>query len=235
MESIEQLAHQGYEVLCKIIANTQLKQKNFAAGEYILAQGEAVKSLYWITLGEYTMHYTAENGKTFSLGQRLASDCILGELEYLTQTPCQFSVVASEDMQVKVIPLSLMNQTLSEHACVGIWLSRLLSISYQASMAKTMGRFLQPLLLTIATDMYDRFCQHQPLVDFAQVFREAERFGCSERAYRRTINQLVTEGFIKRIEHGYQIRDLDKFHNLLEKHSPLGDFLPAHKQNYSDK
>lgn len=154
--------------------------------------------MYWITLGEYTMHYNAENGKTFSLGQRFVSDTIIGEIEYLTQTPSQFSVVAHEAMAVKVIPLAMMDSILTSHVEVGVWLSQLLSLSYQRGMAKTMERFLQPLVFNIVADLYERHQQQKPLVDFSQVYREAERFGCSERTYRRVINQLMEENYIQK-------------------------------------
>ncbi len=122
METIQHIAEHGYQTLCSLIDSMSLKQKTFETGEYILQQGEPITCLYWITLGEYTMHYSAENGKTFSLGQRFVSNCIIGELEYLTHTPSQFSVVANERMDVKVIPLTVMNQILSTHAEVGVWL-----------------------------------------------------------------------------------------------------------------
>ncbi len=220
METIQHIAEHGYQTLCRLIDSMSLKQKTFEPCEYILQQGEPITCLYWITLGEYTMHYSAENGKTFSLGQRFVSNCIIGELEYLTHTPSQFSVVANERMDVKVIPLMVMNQILSTHAEVGVWLSQLLSKSYQTGMARTMERFLQPLVFNIAADIYQRYQQNQPLVDFGQVFREAERFGCSERAYRRAITQLIEEDYIHKQADGYFIHDVSKFNRLLKLAAP---------------
>lgn len=167
------------------------------------------------------MHYHADNGKVFSLGQRFVSDTIIGEIEFLTQTPSQFSVIANDVMTVQVVPLAMMEKILLTHAEVGIWLSQLLSISYQHGMAKTMERFLQPLVFNIMTDIYERYQQHKPLVDFSQVYREAERFGCSERNYRRVINQLIDEQYIRKQASEYVICDVDKFKKILINSVPM--------------
>lgn len=167
------------------------------------------------------MHYHADNGKVFSLGQRFVSDTIIGEIEYLTQTPSQFSVVANDVMTVKVIPLAMMERILLTHAEVGIWLSQLLSISYQRGMAKTMERFLQPLVFNIMVDIYERYQQNKPLVDFSQVYREAERFGCSERNYRRVISQLIDEQYIRKQLSEYVICDVEKFKKILVSAAPI--------------
>lgn len=169
------------------------------------------------------MHYHADNGKVFSLGQRFVSDTIIGEIEFLTQTPSQFSVIANDVMTVRIIPLAMMEKILLTHAEVGIWLSQLLSISYQHGMAKTMERFLQPLVFNIMTDIYERYQQHKPLVDFSQVYREAERFGCSERNYRRAINQLIDEQFIRRHLNEYVICDVEKFSKILRSSANISE------------
>ena len=215
MTIIQQYAQRGYKILRDAVHAAPLKDKVIGPDEFILRQGEEIQALYWITLGEYTMHYNAENGKTFSLGQRFVSDTIIGEIEYLTQTPSQFSVVAHESMTVKVIPLAMMDSILTSHVEVGVWLSQLLSTSYQRGMAKTMERFLQPLVFNIVADLYERYRQQKPMVDFSQVYREAERFGCSERTYRRVINQLIEEQYIQKVANEYVICDIDKFRQIL--------------------
>src|SRR5471030_3513723 len=131
MTIIQQFAQRGHQILRDAVHAAALKNKVIGPDEFILRQGEQITALYWITLGEYTMHYNAENGKTFSLGQRFVSDTIIGEIEYLTHTPSQFSVVAHDAMTVEIIPLSMMDSLLTRHVEVGVWLSQLLSISYQ--------------------------------------------------------------------------------------------------------
>lgn len=198
-----------------------VKKKDFGPGETILRQGEEIKALYWIMLGEYTMHYHADNGKVFSLGQRFVSDTIIGEIEFLTQTPSQFAVIANDVMTVQIIPLAMMEKILLTHAEVGIWLSHLLSISYQRGMSKTMERFLQPLVFNIMADIYERYQQNKSLVDFSQVYREAERFGCSERNYRRAIGQLIDEQYIRKQASEYVICDVEKFKKILINAAPI--------------
>lgn len=221
MSTLQQYALRGYQILREAVLSAPLKKKYFGPGEAILQQGEEIKVLYWIMLGEYTMHYNADNGKVFSLGQRFVSDTIIGEIEFLTQTPSQFSVVANDVMTVQVIPLAMMEKILLTHAEVGIWLSQLLSISYQHGMAKTMERFLQPLIFNIMSDIYERYQQDKPLVDFSQVYREAERFGCSERNYRRAINQLIDKQYIRKQANEYVICDVDKFKKILGNSAPI--------------
>ncbi|MBL4814866.1 MAG: Crp/Fnr family transcriptional regulator, partial [Shewanella sp.] len=56
----------------------------------------------------------------------------------------------------------------------------------------------------------------RPAVNFSHVYKEAERFGCSERVYSRVVNQLLDMDLIKKIGNQLHVKDLPKLAKFLE-------------------
>lgn len=215
MNTIKTYADLGYEELCNEVRSVKCKTKLFSENDCILKQGQTIDNLYWVDCGTFSMDYTAENGKRYSLGNMFVDRFILGELEFLTETSCQFSVIATESIEVKVIPRVFFTNLLSKNANVGIWLSRKLSESYQKGMNSTMNRFLQPIVYSIGWDIYERHMELRPNISFQYIYRESERFGCSERAYRRVISSLVEIGLIDNSENEVIVKDENRLYEFL--------------------
>lgn len=196
--SIHQLSNQGFELFLQTLQDHNLQTKVIEEGQYILKQGQTITELYWVELGEFGLEYSAPNGRTYSLGLNLVDKHLFGEDEFLTESLCQFSVCAYATVEVKVIPVALMTELLKQHPSVAVWLSCYLSRRYQNGMYDAMNRFLYPLMYNVALDVYERYLGLKPEVSFDQVYKEAARFGCSERVYRRVVNQLIDKGLLSR-------------------------------------
>jgi predicted transcriptional regulator len=52
---------------------------------------------------------------------------------------------------------------------------------------------------------------------FRKGYQEAERFGTTDRVYRRAVKELMDKGLVERSEQGLQIRDLAGLKGFLEQ------------------
>ena len=216
MNTVNSLALQGFEIFRHEIERQHLKSKTFQPHDYLLHQGQEILELFWVDSGQFTIGYTANNGRNYSLGRNLVDKHLFGEVEYLTSSPCQFNLQASEIGTAKVLPIKVMTAILQLDSKVGIWMSQALSSRYQTGMTMTMNRFLHPLIYNIAWDIQQRCIGARPAVNFSHVYKEAERFGCSERVYSRVVNQLLDMDLIKKIGNQLHVKDMPKLAKFLE-------------------
>ena len=86
-----------------LIYQCQINSRYFDAGEAILRQGEQLQYLYVVPVGRVSMNILAANGRRFQLGEANCDYHIYGEMEFFTQTPCQWNVIADEHMQVDAV------------------------------------------------------------------------------------------------------------------------------------
>ncbi|MCP3287532.1 Crp/Fnr family transcriptional regulator, partial [Aeromonas hydrophila] len=66
-------------------------------------------------------------------------------------------------------------------------------------------------------DLYHSHCHHNPVSGFRKGYQEAERFGTTDRVYRRAVKELMDKGLVERGEEGLQIRDLAGLKAFLEQ------------------
>ncbi|WP_445947299.1 Crp/Fnr family transcriptional regulator [Shewanella sp.] len=190
------------------------------ARDILITQGQAIKELYWVESGVFSVSFNAENGRRFNFGRLKAHNRLLGEIEWLTGCKSQFEVCAEESMDTVIIPLNVIEALITEHACIGLWLSQNLSNMYSNSIDFTLEQLLYPLSYNLAIDLKYQQQGLRPTLTFQQFYREAERFGCSERVFRRVVAQLQTLGLIAKIDHHIQVLDmvkLDAFIDSMEK------------------
>ncbi|MCG4788133.1 hypothetical protein L0N33_22690, partial [Roseburia faecis] len=60
-------------------------------------------------------------------------------------------------------------------------------------------------------------CHDNPVSGFSKGYQEAERFGTTDRVYRRAVKELMDKGLVERGEQGLQIRDLAGLKGILEQ------------------
>lgn len=210
METLKNSAKQGYELFCKYKNESDLKVKHFKPGDYLLEQGQFLRELYWIEKGQFTVGQTASNGRYFSLGRYFAHNHLIGEIELHTDTKCQFDIRANDVVEAKVIPLQLITELMHQDPKITIWLCQSLSRHYQNTIETAVNRILHPLIYNIAWDIEQRYLKKKPSINFSQGYKEADRFGCSERVYRRAISELLKMGFIVKSENQLQVKDINE-------------------------
>ncbi|MCG9752229.1 Crp/Fnr family transcriptional regulator [Vibrio brasiliensis] len=194
-----------------------LATRTFQTDEYLLRQGQAINELYWVDIGQFSIVFTAKNARRYSFGLNFVDNHLFGEDEFLTSSPCQFDVQASEMIEARVIPIAVMLEVLQQDARIVIWLSRSMLQRYQDGMANTMNRLLHPLMYNVANDIYQRHIGTKPAVNFSQIYKEAERFGSSERVYSRVVTQLIEMQLIVKSGNQLVVKDRTKLKSFLEQ------------------
>lgn len=190
-----------------LIYQCQIGSRYFDSGEEILRQGEQLQYLYVVPVGRVSMSIIAANGRRFQLGEANCDYHIYGEMEYFTQTPCQWNVVADEHMQVDIICIQKLTEALHQHPDMMFFFASALAEDYQDSMDIYTNRLLHPITYNIAYDLLVQKQTNTLLGGFDKVNQEAERFGTSGRVYRRAVKDLMDKGLIRKGEQGLEIVD----------------------------
>ncbi|KZL19300.1 DNA-binding transcriptional activator YeiL [Pseudovibrio axinellae] len=213
--TIKTLAQNGHKEVTQWIKNGPFVLRRMEAGDYLLRQGQILEHLYWVEDGFCTVSYTAANGRRFSHGRFSLEYRLYGEIEFLTGKPVQFDIRCDGDVSVRVIPKADLETLLAQKPHVGIWLSQYLADTYQGVMDRVTTHFMYPLAYNIAKDLLLRELGNKPPLQFERVFREAERFGCSERVYRRAVSQLLEQGLVEKTGRVLKVADKDKLERYL--------------------
>jgi len=189
---------EGLEKLRQLVKRDQYKTLQIHKGDCIIRQHSEVNEVYWTEAARFSVLHTAENGKTLSLGDYFLKDNFFGEMEFFSDKPSPFSVIATEDAQLTIIPKEKFAEFLLEDAQVAFWMSHRMSNIYLNTMHIAMERSLYPLKFNIIKDMISRHTANVPSRGHSYMYQEAQRFGCTERAYTRIIHELIKEGLVKK-------------------------------------
>lgn len=200
----------------EFIYQCQVGSRYFNAGEAILMQGEPLDYLYVVPAGRVSMSIFAANGRRFQLGEANCDDHIFGEMEFFTQTPCQWSVVADEHMQVDIICIKKLTERLIKQPEMMFFFSSALADDYQDSLDIYTNRLLHPIAYNIAFDLLMQQQSSPSLNGFNKVNQEAERFGTSGRVYRRAVKTLMDKALIRKGEQGLEIVDEQALRTFLD-------------------
>ncbi|MCZ4338480.1 Crp/Fnr family transcriptional regulator [Shewanella colwelliana] len=216
MRRIDQVVDSGFELFRLKAEHSELKKKYVAQGDCIFAQGQTINELYWIKTGTCSVAYTAANGRRFNFGRITTDNRLMGEMEWLSERPALFGVFAEQKMELLIIPLSFIEQLVCTHSNIGLWLSRCASNIYLDGIDFTLDQLLYPLSYNLALDLEQRYLGAKPEIAFEQLYREADRFGCSERVFRRVIGQLQTMGLAEKVNHQVKVVDPSKLRAFIE-------------------
>ncbi|MDC5805719.1 Crp/Fnr family transcriptional regulator [Vibrio europaeus] len=210
----------GLNKLRQLVKREQYKTLHVSKGDFIIRQHSEVNEVYWTEAAQFSVLHTAENGKTLSLGDYYLEDNFFGEMEFFSDKPSPFSVVATQDAQLTVIPKERFAEFLLEDAQVAFWMSHRMSNIYLNTMHIAMERSLYPLKFNIIKDMITRYTSGTHSRGHSYMYQEAQRFGCTERAYTRIVHELIKEGLVKKGVDSSEVVpvDIDKLNDYLEQY-----------------
>lgn len=100
---------------------------------------------------------------------------------------------------------------------MALFFATAIAIDYQDTVDIFTCRMLYPISYNIALDLYHSHCHHNPVSGFRKGYQEAERFGTTDRVYRRAVKELMDKGLVERGEEGLQIRNLAGLKAFLEQ------------------
>jgi CRP-like cAMP-binding protein len=82
----------------------ELASQVFAPGQLVLARGESVRSMLWLTQGQVQLLFPGTGGLEPATASVAGPDCPLGELAFLTGEPQETQVTASTEVTALLIP-----------------------------------------------------------------------------------------------------------------------------------
>lgn len=188
----------GENLFLNFIRDNYKNEVTYNAGDYIMKQGQNITEVAFVELGICHVDYYTTNGQSFSFGCFFCSNRVFGDVELFSGEPCQFSVLAYEELSVKWISVHDLLKFLNSEPCVHFWLSRNLSEKYHNATKNTINQIINTIPYNIAWDIEQRYLKSRPNLTFDEAYKEAERFGCNSRSYRRAVKELLAHEFVKK-------------------------------------
>lgn len=207
----------GHDLIEQVVSSCITERRLIPEGEPLMRQGEPLRDLVLVKSGRIAMGHTAMNGRRFQLGTLECDHQLFGEMEFFTGYRCQLDIIAEEPLAVARIDGEQLEQALVAHPKVALFFATAIAIDYQDTVDIFTCRMLYPISYNIALDLYHSHCHHNPVSGFRKGYQEAERFGTTDRVYRRAVKELMDKGLVERGEEGLQIRDLAGLKAFLEQ------------------
>ncbi|EAS43768.1 Crp/Fnr family transcriptional regulator [Photobacterium profundum] len=207
----------NHSLIEQVILSCIKDRKIVDEGHKLLVQGEAVSSLYLVESGRVSMGVTARNGRVFQLGTLECESQLFGEMEFFTGYTCQMDIIALEAIEIAVIDGVLLQQALQLHPHLSLFFASAIAIDYQDTVEIFTRRMLYPIAYNIAYDIYHQHLNDLPVDGFGKHYLEAERFGTSDRVYRRAVKELENLGLISKQRHTIKIENLDALKKYVEQ------------------
>ncbi|KII75703.1 Crp/Fnr family transcriptional regulator [Vibrio renipiscarius] len=214
------LLQQGYEIVRAFIAQENFRRVSVNKGDYIVKQHQEVNEIYWASPAHFAIVHTAKNGKRLSLGDYSLADNLFGEFEFFSGELSPFDMIATAKTDLIAIPTQTFTELLLRETKVAFWLNHRISSIYQHTMNIALERSLYPLKFNIIKDMVTRHVSPTQSIHHSYMYQEAERFGCTERAYARIIRELIDEGLIIKSHDKSTLRplDIERLQDYLDKY-----------------
>lgn len=207
----------NHDLVIRVVESCIRERRMVAEGEHLLTQGESDPPMMLVPEGRIAMGYTAMNGRRFQLGTMECDNQIFGEMEFFTGYRCQLDILALEPLTIARIDSALLEQELLAHPEVALFFATAMAIDYQDTVDIFACRMLFPISYNIAWDLYHSYHHDNPVSGFRKSYLEAERFGTTDRVYRRAVKELVELGLVRRGEEGLEIADLAALRTFLEQ------------------
>ncbi|MEC6798103.1 Crp/Fnr family transcriptional regulator [Photobacterium sp. S4TG1] len=189
---------QHYASFRQALYNCQIGCKRYQIGDAVMQQGQDLTQLMIVPVGRVSMHICAVNGRRFQLGEMDCNYNIFGEMEFFTKTPCQWSVVVEEAIEIDILDMRKVEKLLLERPEFSLFFASALALDYQDSLDIYTYRLLHPITYNIAFDLLQHARNSMTLGRFNKADKEAERFGTSSRVYRRALKTLIQQGLVEK-------------------------------------
>ena len=172
--------------------------KKLNKDEYLLHQGEKLNYIYILLRGKVKVNHINANGNSM-LCSFNSPYSIIGDLEFITQSPIINNVIAYEDC-----------------ICATISLSKY----HEKNLASKLSKSTQNQSISLNYPVENRLAayfivSHKDYIVQDNFVVVAELIGCSYRQLQRVLQLFLDKKYIKKIKRGtYQIIDLNAL-NLL--------------------
>lgn len=217
---------QSHDNLIESIIEQCIIEKKIVDEKTILfRQGCKVHDLILVYNGTISIRYEAANGRRFHLGTVDCDEHVFGEMEFFTGYQCQFDIIAEEALTISVVSADKLYHALIEHPKLALFFASAIAIDYQDTLDIFLKRTLYSICYNIAFDLYQHHLNIQPVNNFQKNYLEAERFGTTDRVYRRAVNELIKLDIVLKNEGKLEIKNIDKLKEFIQCKGEISDLI----------
>jgi hypothetical protein len=141
--------------------------------------------------------YLTLDGRHFLFGNLECNDHLFGEVEYLSNIPSQWNIIASENIEVSIIKTSDLTNLLERTPSLYRFFAQGIASDLCEQNTIFLTNLMHSLKFKILNDIQARQHSNIQTLPYDNATQEAERFGTSYRVYRRVIKELIDDGFLK--------------------------------------
>ncbi|NUF27235.1 cAMP-binding domain of CRP or a regulatory subunit of cAMP-dependent protein kinases [Gilliamella bombicola] len=189
----------------------------------LFRQGCKVNDLVLVYNGMISIRYEAANGRRFHLGTLDCDEHILGEMEFFTGYLCQFDIIAEEALTLSIVSADKLYQSLIEYPKLALFFATAIAFDYQDTLDIFLKRTLYSICYNIAFDLYQHYLNIHPVSSFQKNYLEAERFGTTDRVYRRAVSELVKLDIVEKNEGKLEIKSMEKLKEFIKCNDKISD------------
>ena len=185
--------------------------KKLNKDEYLLHQGEKLNYIYILLRGKVKVNHINANGNSM-LCSFNSPYSIIGDLEFITQSPIINNVIAYEDCICATISLSKYHEILMNDVFFMNAIAK--------NLASKLSKSTQNQSISLNYPVENRLAAYFVVSHKNSIVQDnfvvvAELIGCSYRQLQRVLQLFLDKKYIKKIKRGtYQIIDLNAL-NLL--------------------
>ncbi|MCO6552647.1 MAG: Crp/Fnr family transcriptional regulator [Gilliamella sp.] len=199
-----------------IIEQCIVEKKIVDEKSILFRQGCKINDLIMVYNGTISIRYEAANGRRFHLGTLDCDEHIFGEMEFFTGYLCQFDIIAEEALTVSIVNADKLYQSLIEHPKLALFFASAIAFDYQDTLDIFLKRTLYSICYNIAFDLYQHYLNIHSVSNFQKNYLEAERFGTTDRVYRRAVNELIKLDIVEKSEGKLEIKNIDKLKEFIK-------------------
>ena len=181
--------------------------------DYLLHQGEHLDHIYILLKGKVKVNHINANGNSM-LCSFNSPYSIIGDLEFITQSPIINNVIAYEDCICATISLSKYYKILMNDVFFMKMIAR--------NLASKLSKSTQNQSISLNYPVENRLAAYFVVSQKDYIVQDnfvvvAELIGCSYRQLQRILQLFLDKKYIKKIKRGtYQIIDLNALNQLGE-------------------
>lgn len=205
----------NHSLIEQVVLSCISEEKIIEEKSPLMSQGQQLNYLTLVRSGKVSIGYTAQNGRSFQLGTMECEYQVFGEMEFFSGYRCQLDIIAEETLTVAFICADILQQTLVKNPQVALFFASAIAIDYQDTVNILIHRMLYPIAYNVAYDLYQQYLRDLPVGGFTKSYMEAERFGTTDRVYRRAVKELTDLGLVERSKQGLSITDIDALKRYL--------------------
>ncbi|MDV7105848.1 Crp/Fnr family transcriptional regulator [Vibrio sp. TH_r3] len=192
--------------IISILESSEIPEKNYQKGSYLLEQSVEVSSLLFCVNANLTISYINSNGNEFILKIKENYTGFLGEMEFFqTDNHSLFNVKSNQPGTYYKLNKQQVLNVLSTNTEVFSDLMELITKRYNTNVKKLIERLTQPTRTSIENQILQAYnLSNHDFFELSSTLN-SKKLGITSRTYRRIIHELINEGILEKEGRRYRL------------------------------